>query len=159
MVSSTNGIASPHPRAIGWPSFSKAARMAPSCCAALGPYTDARNKERALMTAYHPLHPTTTLRRERRTRETVSLISKSTSSNTQSISCCEQTQFDCNQGRSCPLRASAPSLRAERGSPVPSALNASSHTPPSPATHAAPSATAADSEPSNTRSAVSHRPS
>ena len=43
------------------------------------------------------------------------LFQKSPSSNTHSISCCELTQFDCNQGRNCPLRASAPSLRAERG--------------------------------------------
>lgn len=50
------------------------------------------------------------------------LFQKNPSSNTQSISCCELTQFDCNQGRNCPLRASAPtlsppapSLRAERG--------------------------------------------
>jgi hypothetical protein len=43
------------------------------------------------------------------------LFQKTPSFNTQSISCCELTQFDCNQGRNCPLRASAPSLRAERG--------------------------------------------
>ena len=42
------------------------------------------------------------------------LFQKSPSSNTQSISCCEQTQFDCNQGRNCPLRTSAPSCPTQR---------------------------------------------
>ncbi len=86
------------------------------------------------------------------------LFQKSPSFNTQSISCCELTQFDCNQGRNCPLRASVPSLQTKRGNPVPAPLNASSHKPPAPATHAAPSATAADFGPSNTRSAVLLRP-
>ena len=72
---------------------------------------------------------------------------KSLSSNTRHISCCELTQFDCKQGRNCPLRQK------------PQPLNASSHTPPNPATHATPSATAADFGPSNTPSAASHRPS
>ena len=67
------------------------------------------------------------------------LFQKNPSSKTQDISCCELTQFDCNQGRNCPLRQK------------PQRLNASSPTPPTPTTHAAPSATAAiDGGPSNT---------
>ena len=59
------------------------------------------------------------------------LFQKSPSSNTQSISCCELTQFDCNQGRNCPLRASPPTLgppSATLGPPTPS-LQAESDNP------------------------------
>ncbi len=73
------------------------------------------------------------------------LFQKSQSSLTKHVSCCELTGFDCNQGRACPLRQKV----------LP--LSESSDTPPAPATHAAPSATAADFGPSNTPSAVSHR--
>jgi hypothetical protein len=46
------------------------------------------------------------------------LLQKSLSSNTRGTSCCEQTQFDCNQGRNCPLRATPASPTCPRTTPT-----------------------------------------
>ena len=53
------------------------------------------------------------------------LFQKSQSSKTQHISCCELTEFDCNQGRNCPLRTQHSSLQAKNAP-----LNGTSNTQP-----------------------------